>query len=149
MKSLGIRGVVLLVLVFAFSVPVFASQPTEASGYSDPPSWIPTEDGLMAVATFHGTFEGVLSHIVADGRASEASFQGSVDGRYGELEMVLVTQKGLEPRTPGLEGKWTILGGSDDLETVRGQGTFVIAPSPTGLILIYEGQIHFDPDLDS
>lgn len=145
MKGLGVRGLVLLVAVFAFAVPVFASTPMDASGYSDAAEWIPTDDGLMAVADFHGTFEGVLSHIVSDGRASRASFQGSVDGHYGELEMFLVTQKGLDPWAPGLEGKWTILYGSDDLEAVRGQGTFVIVPGATGLMLIYEGQIHFDP----
>jgi hypothetical protein len=146
MKSLGIRGVVLLVLVLAFAVPAFASQPMPASGFSDNAVWIPTDDGLMAVADFHGTFEGVLSHIVSDGRASEASFQGCVDGRCGELEMILVTQKGLDPLARGHEGKWVVLQGTGDLDTLRGQGTFVIQGSFPNLTLYYEGNYHFDPN---
>ena len=40
-------------------------------------------------------------------------------------------------------GNWVILGGTDDLADLHGQGTF--APSATIPLIDYEGQVHFDP----
>ena len=145
MKSLGIRGVVLLVLVFAFVVPAFASTPTEASG----DGWLVAvieEDGeLIAVGQWDGTFVGELRHAIGGGRAVKADFVGSVDGREGTLEMLILKAWG-DPTIPGFHGKWVILSGEGELENLRGQGTFFFDsynPLPAGP---YEGQIHFDPD---
>jgi uncharacterized membrane protein len=38
-------------------------------------------------------------------------------------------------------GNWVIIGGTDDLANLHGQGTF----TPAGLAQNYEGQIQFDP----
>jgi hypothetical protein len=145
MRSLGIRGVVLLVVVLAFAVPVFASAPTDASGYG----WltgVTEEDGeLIAEGQWEGTFDGVLRHPIAGGRAVWAEFDGTVAGRDGTLDMLILKVWG-DPATPGYHGKWVILKGYGGLQNLRGQGTFTFEtydPAPAGP---YEGEIHFDPD---
>lgn len=144
MKNLGIRGVVLLVIVLSFAVPVSASPPTAMS-----------ETTMLAnLATgeqeWTGDFAGTLVHPFSEGRADKAYFSGCVaDGegeRCGEFVMLLIVQWAQDPWAPGLEGKWTILGGSGDLETLRGQGTFVVDWSPPVLTLTMNGSYHFDPD---
>lgn len=143
MTGLGIRGVVLLVVVLAFAVPAFASPPseiTEATMVAD------LEKGE---GTFTGDFEGTFEHIYSDGRADRAYFKGCVEDRCGEFEMLLVVQWALYPWAPGLEGKWAILNGSEGLENLRGQGTFVIDVNYPILTLELDGQYHFDPDQGS
>jgi hypothetical protein len=145
MKNLGIRGVVLLVLVLGVAVPVFASPPTGASGYG----WLTglevgPDGGLIAVAQWDGTFVGELKHPLGGGRAVRAEFVGSVGGREGTLDMLILKVWG-DPTTPGYHGKWVILGGDGELQSLRGQGAFTFDsynPAPAGP---YEGQIHFDP----
>jgi hypothetical protein len=140
MKSLGIRGVVLLVVVFAFAVPAFASPPSAMSETTMVAN-LETGEG-----TFTGDFVGTLEHIYTEGRADRAYFNGCVGDRCGEFEMLLVLQWALYPWAPGLEGKWVILDGSGDLETLRGQGTFVVDVSYPILTMTLDGQYHFDPD---
>jgi hypothetical protein len=142
MKSLGIRGLVLLVVVLAFAVPAFASPP-------NPVSATVVADLITMEGTVTGTFEGTLEHIYTEGRADRAHFSGCVDDRCGELEMLLVLQWILEPWAPGLEGKWVILDGSGDLESLRGQGTFVVDLDFPILTMTLDGQYHFDPDQGS
>ncbi|MFN2220590.1 MAG: hypothetical protein ACK2UA_18415 [Anaerolineae bacterium] len=139
MKSLAIRGMVLLVVALAFAVPAFASTP-------NPVSATVVADLTEPEGNVTGTFEGTLEHIYTEGRADRAHFSGCVDGRWGELEMLLVLQRTLEPWAPGLEGKWVILDGSGDLEGLRGQGTFVVDLDFPILTMTLVGQYHFDPD---
>lgn len=145
MKKLGVRGVVLLVVAFAFAVPAFASPPTGASGYAEVTNWSMDPDGnLVAEVSWTGTFEGMLTHTLSNGRADDAVFEGCVADRCGTLEVRILTTWG-DPSIPGFHGKWVILSGSDGLETLRGQGTFFL-DNYDPVAGPYEGQIHFDPD---
>ena len=147
MKSLAIRGVVLLVLASAFAVPAFASPSTSMSETTMIANLVTGEQEWI------GDFAGTLVHPVSEGRAGRAYFSGCVaDGegeRCGDLVMLLVVQWAQYPWAPGLEGKWVILEGSGDLETLRGQGNFVIDWSPPLMTLTMNGQYHFDPDQGS
>jgi hypothetical protein len=130
----------LLVLAFAFATPAFASPPSEMSGTTVVANLM-TGQGIVT-----GDWEGTLSHSFTQGRADQASFVGCVADRCGEFEMLLVLQQTEDPGAPGLEGKWTILHGSDGLENLRGQGTFVIDLALPFLTMTLDGQYHFDPD---
>jgi hypothetical protein len=143
MKELGIRGVVLLALVFVFAVPVFASQPTEASGNG----WLTgtaIEDGEeIVIAQWDGTFVGELRHPRYGGRAVRAEFHGEVAGREGDLDMIILKVWG-DPTILGYHGRWVIEKGYGELENLRGQGTFKFEDGvPAGP---YMGEIHFDPE---
>ena len=144
MRSLGIRGVVLLVVAFAFAVPVLASTPTEASGHGWLTAVIEGPDGeLIAVGQWDGTFVGELRHTISGGRAVKAEFVGSVDGREGTLDMIILKVWG-DPAIPGYHGRWVILKGYGELENLRGEGIFHFEGGvPAGP---YTGEIHFDPE---
>ena len=144
MKSVGIRGVVLLVLVFAFAVPVFASQRTGASGYAWLTGFDIGDDGEeIVVAQWSGTFAGELRHAFDGGRAVRAEFTGSVAGLEGSIDMIILKVWG-DPAIPGYHGRWVILKGYGELENLRGEGTFQFEDGvPAGP---YTGEIHFDPE---
>lgn len=148
MKSLMIRGVVLLVLVLAFAVPAFASRPTEITGYATVINWDFSGDMPIATVEYTGRLQGTLTHIFSEGRADKAVFEGCVDEVYcGTLDMLILRTWG-DPTMPGLRGHWVILGGTEGLETLHGQGTFVLDSfEPVGGP--YEGQIHFEGDRSS
>ena len=144
MKSLAIRGVVLLVIALAFAVPAFASQPTEAEGRTVVTEWDFSSGRPVATVEWTGTFEGVMTHTLSEGRADMAVFVGWVDGRFGTLDMLILRTWG-DAGIPGLRGDWVILSGTGGLETLRGQGSFVLDSfDPVGGP--YQGQIHFDPE---
>jgi hypothetical protein len=144
---MGIRGVVLLVVVFVFAVPVFASPSTQASGYAEVIMWSEDSEGnLVAEVAWIGTFEGTVTHTFSDGRADRVEFDGCIAeaNRCGILNMLIVRTKG-DQSVPGFEGNWVILSGSGGLESLRGEGTFSLSSfDPLGGP--YEGNIHFDPD---
>lgn len=146
MKSIGFRAVVLLVVVFLFAVPAFASPPTEASGYGRLTALIEGSDGeRIAIGQWEGTFDGELRHTISGGRAVRAEFEGRVAGREGTLDMLILKVWG-DPAIAGYHGVWVILDGDGELQNLRGQGTFVFEnydPLPAGP---YTGEIHFDPD---
>jgi len=75
---------------------------------------------------------------------SVVSFTETVDGKTGTLQIQMVGKK---PQDIWY-GHWVILGGTGELATLRGQGTWFGpgAPGPDveGTVS-YEGQIHFDP----
>jgi hypothetical protein len=145
MKKLGIRGTLLLLVAFAFAVPAFASTSTEASGYAEVTAWSQDPSGnLVASVNWTGTFEGTLTHTFSEGRADAATFKGCVAGRCGTLDMLIVRTWG-DPAIPGYHGRWVIRSGSEGLETLRGQGTFVLE-SFAPVAGPYGGQIHFDPN---
>jgi hypothetical protein len=147
MKKLGIRGVVLLVVVFAFAVPVFASLPTQASGYTEVTAWsVDSYGNLVAEVSWTGTLEGTLAHTFSEGRADMGVFDGCIAeaSLCGTLELLIVRTKG-DQSVPGFEGNWVILSGSGGLQSLRGEGTFTLSSfDPLGGP--YEGNIHFDPD---
>lgn len=147
MKRIGFRAVVLLVVVFVFAVPVFASPPTQASGAAEVTMWSEDSEGnLVAEVVWTGTFEGTLTHTFSEGRADTAEFNGCIaeTNRCGILNMLIVRTKG-DQSVPGFEGNWVILSGSGGLESLRGEGTFTLTSfDPLGGP--YEGSIHFDPD---
>jgi len=64
------------------------------------------------------------------------NFVGKVGDIEGTLEILFVGVKWEEWR-----GTWVILGGTGDLENLRGRGTWY---GPGGNLL-YDGKIHFDP----
>ena len=144
MKKLGIRGMLLLLVAFAFAVPAFASTPTEASGYAEVTAWGQDPNGNpVAQVKWTGTFEGTLTHTLSQGRADTATFEGCVADRCGTLDMLIVRTWG-DPAIPGNHGKWVIRDGSEGLETLHGEGTFTLE-SFVPVAGPYEGQIHFDP----
>ncbi len=73
----------------------------------------------------------------------ERLFTGTVNGKLGTLTMVLEA-KFTYPTInyPSLEGTWLIKSGTGELSNLHGQGTWC---NSAGQILVYEGQIHFDP----
>jgi hypothetical protein len=145
MRSLGIRGVMLLVVALAFATPALARQSTEASGNVEITALgVDPGGNLVAEVNFSGTFEGTLTHTFANGRAGDAVFEGCVDGQCGTLTMRILLMWGDES-IPGFHGRWVILTGADGLETLRGEGTFVLKDGvpPSGP---YGGWIHFDPE---
>ena len=72
----------------------------------------------------------------------ERTFTGTVDGKSGTLTMNLEA-KGSSPGYPGsLTGTWVIIGGTDQLANLHGQGTWTNLGMGR---LAYEGKIHFDP----
>jgi hypothetical protein len=136
---------VLLVMALAFVVPASASTPTWASGDVEITDWTYDDSGNdVAIVKWSGTFEGTLTHTFSEGRADTAEFEGFVEGRYGTLTMLILPTK-FDQSVPGFEGRWMILGGTEGLQTLRGQGTFVLN-SFDPVAGPYGGQIHFDPE---
>jgi len=74
-----------------------------------------------------------------------SSFNGTVDGKTGTLQIQMVGKK---PVGEEWYGQWVILGGTGELATLRGQGTW-FGPGAPGAEkwgdVSYEGQIHFKP----
>ena len=61
----------------------------------------------------------------------------TVMGKTGGLSIMTIG------KTDG--GKWVILGGTDELEGLHGQGTYLQTGAMFGKVSDYEGEIHFDP----
>jgi hypothetical protein len=161
--------VLLLVLTVALAlvaVPVSAGPPTTASGAWDyvltgPPEvkvagpnvFIYGQDHGEWLGTFTGSTEEefvVICHPNA-GMAfykGEMTFTGTVEDESGtpqEGTMVIKTNAKqatdtCDPSPAIWHGHWVILGGTEGLVNVHGQGTFYGA----SLHAEYEGQIHFD-----
>jgi hypothetical protein len=80
--------------------------------YSPIPPWQVTQQGII---TIHAT----------------------VDEKEGILYIKTVANSQKSP-----DGQWTIIGGTEELVNLHGQGTF---SHVTPLLFTYEGQVHFDP----
>jgi hypothetical protein len=161
--------VLLLVLTVALglvAVPVSAGPPSPASGTWDYALTAPPDVRLAGPNVFiygqdrgewAGTLEGFTEEefVVAchpNGGFSfykgEATFHGTVMDETGirhEGAMVIKANgkqvaDTCDPSPAEWEGHWVIIGGTDGLANVHGQGTFH-GPS---FSLIYEGQVHFD-----
>jgi hypothetical protein len=115
--------------------------------------------------TFMNTTEEADWYGILDGKSSDvgrvtifssggwhykaiATFEGTVDGKSGTLEISLVGRR--PDAVSEWEGTWVILSGTGDLENLHGHGTFWglgytgNPPDAPGRI-DYEEQIHFDP----
>lgn len=116
--------------------------------------WKETKKGVIFVSgTEAGTWTGALEGSSVDGFGAkiwpdgrlwallDISFQGSVDGKTGTLQ-ILTTAVQAEPDQL-MSGEWTITSGTGELANYRGQGTWVYAgPDPdhatyTGMIREY------------
>lgn len=165
-KRLMMLLITTLTVVFlsTLSVPVYAGSPEHAEGlWQYQPFILDSQEASCNtfLTTFEngmwtGTFEGTSTE---DGKvvihcSGAWSFNAivsfsevSVNGREGTLTMSVVGDR------PGAntdwEGKWVILNGTDDLVTLRGQGTWwgpgASAPGEWGDIY-YSGDVHFEPE---
>jgi hypothetical protein len=138
MKKKACMLVTVFMVVLALSVSVQAGPLTIAGG-----DWLymPTVESvriaggntfleLSEVGAWSGTFEGesteagtVVQH--SSGRVffkGIVSFVGTVNGQSGTMKMSVVGSKA-DP-TAEWEGKWVILGGTEGLATLQGQGTW-------------------------
>ncbi len=61
----------------------------------------------------------------------------TVMGKTGTLTIMLVGNPSGE--------SWVIIGGTDELESLHGQGTLAMTGAMMGKVANYEGTIHFDP----
>ena len=164
MKKKACMLVTVFMVVLALSVSVQAGPLTVAGGdwlYMPAVVGMRTAGGntfleLSEVGQWSGTFEGdsteagtVVQH--SSGYVffkGVVSFVGTVDGQSGTMEMSVVGSKA-DP-TSDWEGKWVILGGTDGLSTLQGQGTWwgpgwsPLKPDEMGVIH-YAGNVHFEP----
>lgn len=153
-KKLIIILIVIMILSTA-AIPALAKKPhLKASGtwtYA-PVSFTDTIVGCTLLRSmidegeFDGTFVGterevgvVTQHCNGNwSYEGDLSFTGSVDGKTGTLEMKIT---GKSANFTKWHGKWTILSGSDELENLRGHGTWRGAPGD----LTYKGHVYFEP----
>jgi len=151
-------------LLAVLSVPVSAGPPENAEGLWQYQPFIlgAQEAGCNTFLTtfengmWTGTFEGTSTE---DGKvvihcSGAWSFNAivsfsevSVNGKEGTLTMSVVGDR--PDVNTDWEGKWVILSGTDELGTLRGQGTWwgpgASAPGEWGDIY-YSGEIHFEPE---
>ncbi|MGI9577878.1 MAG: DUF3224 domain-containing protein [Microthrixaceae bacterium] len=107
------------------------------------------------VSTFNGTFEGTSDDefvVVCHQKGLESymnfvkitiEFTGEVEGRAGELTMKATGKQDsttCDPSGAIWSGKWVILGGTDELADLHGNGTW----SGPSFDLDYTGKIHFN-----
>ncbi len=160
--------VLLMVLTYSFTVatvPVSAGPPVPASGTWDYALTGPPEVRVAGRNVFiygqdrgewGGTFDGyteeefvVVCHPTAGFSfyKGEMTFYGTVVDESGveyEGSMVLKTNgkqyaDTCEPNPSEWQGHWVIIGGTEGLADIHGQGTF----SGPSFHLLYKGQIHF------
>jgi hypothetical protein len=165
MKKLTRTSLALLAIVMLLSALLMSAQagpPETAEGLWQYQPFI--ESVRMAGCnTFLETFENGLWTGTFEGTSTEdgkvvihcsgswsfnaiVSFVGAVNGQSGTLRM------SVEGSRPDGEsewyGRWVILGGTEDLATLQGQGTWWGPGSPGEPIwgdIYYEGNVHFEP----
>jgi len=147
----------MLVLLCALSVPAVRAEPiTEAQGaiiyktidwhvgkVVGDNTFMYGTSTLELTGTFAGTATDVWKQVVhADGQnfRNVLTFTGMVGDKSGTLTFRLVgCAPGLEPDVVW-SGAWTILHGTDDLENLRGEGTW----GGMATDLQYSGYIEFE-----
>ncbi len=151
------------VLLLALSAPVQAGPPEDAEGLWQYQPFI-LEVREAGCNTFVTTFENGIWTGTFDGTSTEDgqvvihcsgawSFKAivtfhevTVDGKSGTLEMSVVG--GRPDATSDWEGKWVILGGTGEVSSLRGQGTWW-GPGAQGVgtwgDIYYAGNVHFEP----
>lgn len=158
--------VVLLIVIMVLSmgsITALAGPPAPAEGlwrYQPFITGVRVSDCNTFLTTFEngvwtGTFEGTSTE---DGKVvihcsgswsfkASVSFEGTVEGKSGTLEMSVVGKK--PDALADWEGKWVILSGTDKLESLRGQGTWWGPGAPAPEVwgdIYYLGSVHFEPD---
>ena len=157
MKKISLM-VGMLVLLLTVAAPAFATTPTLVKAYMDyTPSIVDSRTAggntfynTTEVATWTGDFVGnsteagrVVVH--SSGMWSfnaRSSFQGTVNGKAGTLEMLLVGKRADENSV--WAGQWNIISGTGELANLHGQGTWEGPGFPISGIDFW-GKIHFDP----
>jgi hypothetical protein len=166
MKKLSLILLSLLIFVFLFAITlsVQAGPPEPAEGIWLYTPFILDEKvaGCNSILTTYeegiwsGTFEGtsredgtVKVHCKGNWNFKAIAYfeDVTVDGRSGTLTM---TVNGTRPDAlSDWFGHWTITDGTDELENLRGHGTFwgpgAPAPGEQGTIF-YDGKYHFSPN---
>lgn len=163
-RSLILITLLMVVLLFTLSTVVYGGPPEDANGlWQYQPFIVDVREG--GCNTFLTTFEnGIWSGTFAgasteDGKVvihcsgswsynAIVSFQHvTVDGKAGALEMSVVGKR--PDASSDWTGSWVILGGTDDLATLRGQGTWW-GPGAPGVgewgNIDYSGNVHFEPN---
>lgn len=163
MKRLLLVPLVLCALILGVA-PAMAGPPEEAAGDW---TYMPDLGGLTfrtagtntfvygtEVSTFTGTFAGTSNDefvVVCHQKGPESfmnfvkgtiEFTGEVDGRAGDLTMKVTGKQDsttCDPSGAIWSGKWVIVGGTDELAELHGNGAWT-GPS---FDLDYTGQIHF------
>ena len=163
-KALSAIFVVLaaaLLLTMSISV-AYATTPIPVSGFiivqsitgiaSNPAG---NSDNAIATLSLHGLFTGGISGSYASESRWVSHNTGTPDlwrnahgvniispatvmGETGTLTFLIIGKTGTETG-----GNWVIVGGTDGLAGLYGQGTF--SPTDNSFIVSYEGQVHFDP----
>ncbi len=165
MKRSTVLLLVLAVALTLAAVPVSAGPPAPVSGTWDYALTGPPEVRVAGPNVFiygqdrgewGGSFDGYTEEefvVVCHPNAGfsfykgEMTFYGTVADESGvEYEGTMVLKANgtqysdtCDPSPAEWEGQWVIIGGTEDLSNVHGQGTFH-GPS---FHLLYEGQIHF------
>jgi len=151
----------MVALLSTLSLPaVHATPPTTASGtwtYKPKPIHIREADGNTfrygeENSTWTGTFVGksydVFKVVVHPSGFLNVegliNFDGTVNDKSGSLVIRFVGKKTGVPFE--WSGQWVILSGEDELENLRGQGTWWGPGFPDPKGLEYSGNIHFEPD---
>ena len=161
-KALGVFVSLLVVAMLALPMSVaYATKPTEVTWTSVITSM--SMDGRFVGPNYILTFEitdlwsGYITgssttvgrwiwHDYPFGRINAyiiKTVSATVDGKTGVLVFMLVGNLPPYP-TPGAEYRWIIIGGTEDLANLHGQGTMVVPSIPGGLYT-WTGQVHFDP----
>ena len=128
-KLLGLTLLVFLLVAVAI-IPVHATKPEPVAGNFE--ILIPRVDDCEILQVY-GYFEGTLAECIRGaGGSSVGYFEGSAGGYEGMLVFNLVSFGNQD------FGQWTILSGTGDLASLRGQGMSYTDGT-------YDGKVHFDP----
>jgi hypothetical protein len=161
-KVLGIIIALMAVTTLSTTISVvFATKPTHVEGtwkidtgtvYKDPAgnsdTLIETHEDII---TLTGDIEGtgdydrrLVFHNYSPSPPWQVTQQGIItieEAKVGEMTGTLVISTvANSQKSP--DGQWTIIGGTEELVNLHGQGTF---SHVTPLLFKYEGQVHFDP----
>ena len=129
-KLLGLALLVFLLVAVAI-VPVHATQPEPVGGSFA--ILVPRDETGCEILEVYGYFQGELSECIRGaGGSSVGYFEGTAGGYAGTLTFNLVSFGNQD------FGQWTILSGTGDLASLRGQGMSYTDGT-------YEGKVHFDP----
>ena len=130
MKKLLSLVFLVFLLVAVATVPVCATKPEPVSGYFE--IIVPRQDGCEILQVY-GFFDGRLAECIRGaGGSSVGYFEGTAGGYEGTIVFNLVSFGNQD------FGQWTILSGTGELASLRGQGMSYTDGT-------YEGNAHFDP----
>lgn len=153
---LTLLTVVMFVSLIAIALPVNAGPPQHAEGiWQWTSSILETRDAgcnefltIEEDAVWTGTFDGTSREegvVVVHCSGNKLSYnvivnfeQVTVEGKSGTLVMSVNATRFIPS---AWLGRWVIIGGTGELENLRGQGTFQGKRGTAD----YEGDIHFEP----